>query len=131
MAKVKIPKRVAGVKIPKKVRKKANKAIRMADSPLTRQIAAAALGATAGAKARDGEQDGERPRSRPLVVDADHLAEVVRAAAADGIRRFLEGFEEGLRDAAAALDEAVTPESGDAPVQRRDSNGPSDRGARD
>ena len=91
MAKVKIPKRVAGVKIPKKVRKKANKAIRMADSPLTRQI----------------------------------------AAAADGIRRFLEGFEEGLRDAAAAVDEAAAPESGAPPVRRRGSSGPSDHGARD
>ena len=39
MAKVKIPKRVAGMKIPKKVRRKANKAVRMAESPVVREFA--------------------------------------------------------------------------------------------
>ena len=60
MPKVKIPKRVGGVKIPKKVRKRANKALEMAESPAMRDLGTAAL---------------------------------------DGFRRFLEGFEEGLREA--------------------------------
>ncbi|MDQ4087046.1 MAG: hypothetical protein M3177_03380, partial [Pseudomonadota bacterium] len=95
MAKVKIPKRVAGVKIPKKVRKKANKAIKLAESPVVREVAAAALGAAVktGADKVAGGKDG-RPGSAPLRLDGDRLAEAIRTAAADGIRRFLEGFEE-------------------------------------
>ena len=34
MAKVKVPKKVAGVKIPKKVRKTAKKALQLADNPI-------------------------------------------------------------------------------------------------
>ena len=45
MAKVKVPKKVVGVKIPKKVRKRAKKAIKLAESPVVREAAVAALGA--------------------------------------------------------------------------------------
>lgn len=43
MAKLKIPKRVGGVKIPKKLRRKAKKALRIVESPELRDAAAAAL----------------------------------------------------------------------------------------
>ena len=43
MAKAKIPKRVAGVKVPKKVRKQAKKALKLADSPGVRDLAVAGL----------------------------------------------------------------------------------------
>lgn len=46
-AKTKIPKRVAGVKVPKKLRKKANRALELADNPVVREAAAAALAAGA------------------------------------------------------------------------------------
>ena len=108
MTKVKIPKRVAGVKIPKKTRRKANKALKMADSPVVRGFAAAALGAAAKAKAKASKPsiriDGE-------TIDGDKLAEAIRSAALDGIRRFLEGFEEGLRNAAADNDDGREPDS--------------------
>ena len=42
---VKIPKKIAGVKIPKKARKTANKAIKMGAGPVVRELAAAAIGA--------------------------------------------------------------------------------------
>jgi hypothetical protein len=109
MAKVKIPKRVAGVKIPKKLRKKANKALKLAESPVVREVAAAALGAGAKSRADRGREPHEGTQVRgpapPLAVEAERVAEAIRAAAADGIRRFLEGFEEGLRKVADELDE--------------------------
>lgn len=100
MAKVKIPKRVAGVKVPKKVRKKAKKAIRAAESPVVREFAAAALGAVADARASRAVRafGNGRELGRPLRVDADQLAETIRSAALGGIRRFLEGFDEGMRE---------------------------------
>ena len=100
MAKVKIPKRVAGMKVPKKVRRKAKKAIRAAESPVVREFAAAAIGAVADARASRGSRafGHGRELGRPLRVDADQLADTIRSAALDGIRRFLEGFDEGMRE---------------------------------
>lgn len=106
MAKVKIPKRIGGVKIPKQVRKKARKAVKMAESPVVREFAAAALGAAAQAKANKAtarlEGNGRsRSEDHEVRIDADRLAETIRSAALDGLRRFLDGFEEGLRTATA------------------------------
>ena len=106
---VKIPKKIAGVKIPKKARKTANKAIKMGANPVVRELAAAAIGA-AGARAagdrgdrKDEGREEQREESRSgyraeIHVDGARVAEAFRAAAIDGLRRFLEGFEEGLRD---------------------------------
>ena len=92
---VKIPKKIAGVKLPKKVRKKAKKAIKAGAGPVVREIAAAALGAAA----RQGEC---RPRRQPASRStAARIGEAFRSAAIDGLRRFLEGLEEGLREAGA------------------------------
>ncbi|GAA4825282.1 hypothetical protein GCM10023232_24010 [Sphingosinicella ginsenosidimutans] len=105
MAKVKIPKKIAGVKIPKKARKKAKKAIEAADNPFVRGLAAAALtGATRAA----------RPEPRPefsarLDIDGEAIVGAVRDAAREGLRAFLEGLEQGLREGRA-------DESGDAPT---------------
>ena len=109
MAKVKIPKRVGGMKIPKKVRKKANKAIEMADSPAIRELAAAALGAAAStrraSKSERDEAAGERVSAATTIqIDANKFGEAFRSAALDGFRRFLEGFEEGLRDSGVTID---------------------------
>ena len=121
MAKVKIPKRVGGVKIPKKVRKQAKKAIKVAESPVVRQFAAAALGAVAQKKVDDAEagpgprHGRHRARGVSVTVDGDRLAQTIRTAAIDGLRRFLEGFEEGLRNAAEA-EEDDRPKGGPRPA---------------
>ena len=49
MTKVKIPKRVGGVKVPKKVRKQAKKALKLVDSPAVRDLALAGLAIAAEA----------------------------------------------------------------------------------
>jgi hypothetical protein len=101
MAKVKIPKRVAGMKVPKKVRRKAKKAIKAAESPVVREFAAAAIGAVAEARASRVAAravGNGRALGRTVRIDGEQLVETVRSAALDGIRRFLEGFDEGMRD---------------------------------
>lgn len=96
MAKVKIPKKIAGVKIPKKARRKAKQALDMADNPFMRGLASAALASAA--------QAGVNRRTKPERIDiqGDSLAEAVRDAARAGLRAFMEGLEEGLREKAPA-----------------------------
>ena len=93
MTKVKIPKRVAGVKVPKKVRKQAKKALKLTASPAVRDLALSGLTLAAQSlvdrRSRNGAaQAGERQ-------DGLDLGAVIHAAVAEGARRFLEGFEEG------------------------------------
>jgi hypothetical protein len=94
MTKVKIPKRIGAVKIPKKLRKKANKVLKAASGDALGAIAGAALsGAT-------------RPRTsasctREIQVDCAEIETVidtVRSAALSGLHAFLEGLEQGLRE---------------------------------
>jgi hypothetical protein len=105
MAKVKIPKRIAGVKVPKKVRKQAKKALKLTASPAVRDLALAGLTLAAEGIAANAA----RPRARTgpgagAKLDGLDLGAVVHAAVSEGARRFLEGFEEG---AAAAAPKAV------------------------
>jgi hypothetical protein len=119
---VKIPKKIAGVKLPKKARKTANRAIKMGASPMVREFAAAAIGA-AGAKTAGDRKDPDHGLrhirgSAHIQIDAGKVGEAFRAAAIDGLRRFLEGFEEGLRninESAAAGDDQPKPASAARP----------------
>ena len=113
MAKVKVPKKVAGVKIPKKVRRKANRALKIAESPVAREVAVAALGAAGVGKAAR-EATGGRPLRD---LDVETVIEAAREAAMNGLRAFLEGLEEGLRKAAEATESGEGP-STDAPKRR-------------
>lgn len=91
MAKVKIPRKVAGVKIPKKVRRRAKKAVKMAESPVVREFAAAALGAAA----RSNEVRAAVRATRAAAREARAAARGARAEA-----------KAALLEADAALDEA-------------------------
>lgn len=103
---VRIPKRVGAVKLPKKIRKKAKKAIKRASSPFVRDFASAAMAAAGRARRSDrvagDEQEQEDYRMCTRIdIEGSKVAEAFRTAAIDGLRRFLEGFEEGLRKAQA------------------------------
>ncbi|MGZ8349168.1 MAG: hypothetical protein ACXWU2_03995 [Allosphingosinicella sp.] len=104
MTKVKIPKRVAGVKVPKKVRRQAKKALKATENPVVRKFAAAAIGAATQSgteRVRRWEQADHRSVDRiDVKIDGERIVETIRSAALEGINRFLEGFEEGLRKAA-------------------------------
>jgi len=111
---IKIPKRVGAVKLPKKLRRKAKKAIKAASSPLVRDFATATM-AAAGRARRGGRN--ERPReSGPRYIggeahiDGNKVVEAIRTAAIDGFRRFLEGVEQGLRDVEAGAEAKDDPQ---------------------
>ncbi len=100
MSKVKIPKRVAGVKVPKKVRRQAKKALKLTASPMVRDLALAGLTLAAQAmvdraeRARTGNGAAGPGAAAGRKPDGLDLGLVIHAAVAEGARRFLEGFEE-------------------------------------
>lgn len=114
MSKVKIPKRVGGVKVPKKVRKQAKKALKLTESSAVRDLALAGLTLAAEAMLDRGRAGAAAAASatRKAGLDGLDLGEVVHAAVAEGARRFLQGFEE----AAAA---AAPPEAPAKPARKR------------
>ena len=103
MAKTKVPKRIGGVKVPKKVRKQAKKAIKLVESPV-REFAISGLTAAAEALAQRTASElraaGQTQRRASLA--ALDLGDMLREAAIEGARRFLEGFEEATQRASAA-----------------------------
>lgn len=94
--KTKVPKRVGGAKIPKQVRKQAKKALKLVEAPMVREFAIAGLTAAAEAlvqrTATELRAAGERQRKATL--DTLDLGDMLRQAAIEGARRFVEGFEE-------------------------------------
>jgi len=55
-SKTKLPKHIAGVKLPKKLRRKANKALRALDQPIVRNLAQVALAAASAAAAKHADE---------------------------------------------------------------------------
>ena len=103
MSKVKIPKRVGGVKVPKKVRKQARKALKLTESTAVRDLALAGLTLAAEAMLDRGRATAAAaPGERKAGLNGLDLGEVVHAAVAEGARRFLQGFEQGAAAAAEA-----------------------------
>lgn len=104
MAKTKVPKRVGGVKVPKKVRKQAKKALKLVDAPLVRDFAITGLTAAAEALVQrtSSELRAAGDRQRKATLDALDIGDMLRAAAIEGARRFVEGFEQVRSEAKAA-----------------------------
>jgi hypothetical protein len=92
--KLKVPKRIAGIKVPKKIRKPVNKALAIAENPATRDLAVAALTAAAAALAKKGAEAAARRPQQPGEPGTDpdgagKLTDVVIACALDGARRLI------------------------------------------
>jgi hypothetical protein len=117
---IKIPKRIGGIKIDKKLRRKAKKLLKLADSPAVRIFASAGVSPGRGRADNDDARDetdtapnGNGPRvtfihgGTTTRVNASKFADAVRAAAVDGLTRFLSGLEEGLREASATVEATV------------------------
>ena len=129
-AKLKLPKEVAGVKVPKGLRKQAKKLLEIIDSPAGRELAAAGLTLAAtslAAKASDGKAKSTfRSIAREAVGnnrsgtgDAGDLGAILSAAVAEGARRFLQGFEEGKEGAQDKISK-TPPRRPPSPRPRRD-----------
>lgn len=102
-SKTRVPKRIGGVKVPKKVRKQAKKAIKLVEAPV-RDFAISGLTAAAEALAKRTATElraaGDTQRRTSLA--ALDLGDMLREAAIEGARRFLAGFEEATKAASAA-----------------------------
>ncbi len=107
-AKLKLPKKVAGVKVPKELRRQAKTLVEFIDSPVGRELAAAGLtlaaaklaasSAQGGRRTREADSAGEGEPERDVASDPEEdLGEILRATVAEGARRFLAGFEEGRK----------------------------------
>ena len=133
MAKVRIPKRVGGVEIPKKVRKRAKKVVKMAQGDSFRAFASAAAATAARGQraAREASADAReeaRQFGARISIDAERLGETLRVAAIDGLRRFLEGLEEGLQRTNVTVEAEAAPTT-PKPRKRRKPSGPADAAA--
>ena len=90
--KLKVPKKVAGVKLPKKLRKAGKKALKVAEQPVVGEAVAAALLAAAAAL-REGK--GGRSGAEIAGEEAVKFGEALRAYAIDVARRTLDAWEQG------------------------------------
>ena len=132
-SKLKLPKEVAGVKVPKGLRKQAKTLLEIIDSPAGRELAAAGLTLAATslvAKASDSKAKGAvKTLAREAVArrrtgegDAADLGAVLSAAVAEGARRFLPGSEEGKKAATSqerSEEPSQEPPKAPAPARRR------------
>ena len=130
MAKVKIPKRVAGVKVPKKLRKQAKKLLKASASPMVTDLALAGLSLAAN-RMLDSAATAVKPASaRPdkparRKLHGLDLAALVEAAATEGARRFLAGYQaaapapEPSPAPKPARKPAAKPAARPAPARRR------------
>ena len=95
--KLKIPKKIAGVKVPKELRKAGKQLVKLAEEPRARDIALAAL--AAGLAAR---KDSRKAAKQAALDAGDEVASTpgwitaaLAAAALEGGRRLLETVDEG------------------------------------
>src|SRR5687768_3188583 len=111
---LKLPKEVAGVKVPKGLRKQAKNLLNIIDTPAGRELAATGLTLAATAlvaKNTDSQTKGVAKAVARGVVgkakrtegEAADLGAILSAAVAEGAKRFIEGFEEGKRVKAEKL----------------------------
>ena len=104
--KLKVPKTIAGVKVPKKARKTANKALEMAENPLVRQVAIAALTAAAAALAENKVPAPEGLAPEKTKGGEAKLGDLVAVAAMEGARRLFDKARAAPAQAEASAEPA-------------------------
>lgn len=122
-SKLKVPKKVAGVKVPKKLRKRAKRAIELAENPAVRELALAGIAAAAAAIVEKAQTRKtakppaaprpEQPEAEAIAeshAPASDLADLIQSAALEGARRLLEGAS-----APARKGNGVSPSDDDSP----------------
>ena len=108
--KAKIPKQVAGIKVPKKLRKAGNKAVKLAQDPVVGEVVAAALlsaaaalreGAPAKGDGASGGGDQGVDGAESVKRQANALGDSLKGLALDFARRALEGLGDAEKAKAA------------------------------
>jgi hypothetical protein len=122
--KTKLPKRIGGVKLPKKVRKKANKALGALDQPLMRNLASVAFAAVSAAAAKHGGEaataphqvkakpDKEAPGKSPL---GGQIGEIAAGLAMAAVAKWLTTRKPDVDKAEASSPEREAPMAAKAP----------------
>lgn len=127
MAKTKIPKQVAGVKVPKKIRKKGDKLIAAAEQhPILAELAASALLAAAAALRDGGKRrvikDEAEAFATKVKSDGAELKAAIKAATSDALRQLSEtlaGSAEAIRSEPAPLVKPPKPPKAPKPPKSR------------
>ena len=96
MAKNKLPKRIAGVKIPKKLRKRGGKAYALVNNPLLADLLAVALLAAA-------DRISKQPKVKKAGKTAKHAAADTAEAAGENVIDFASILALAAREGARAL----------------------------
>ena len=97
----KLPKQIGGMKLPKKARKQANKAIAALNQPMVRELAAAALAAASAVASKRAKAAPEaKPSGAP--TGGAQFAEVAAGVAMAALSKWLAGAD-GVAAAAPAL----------------------------
>ena len=108
-SKLKIPKEIAGVKIPKELRKKAKVAIAFAESPMARELLAAGLTAAAAALAKAGDSDRKLAPAAPAADDAAPVKPAKRQRIAAVAKEIAMGVATAYADEAAKKEKNGRP----------------------
>ena len=121
-----IPKHLAGIKVPKKLRKAGNKAIKLAGDPLVSEVVAAALLSAAAALREGGKAKPKGAKSGAAAAagggksasdeggNANFLGDSLKVLAVDFARRTLEGVEDANRARARRRADSPETEGSDA-----------------
>ena len=140
--KIKVPKEVGGVKVPKQLRKAGKQALKLAQQPAVSEVVAGALLAAAAAlRAPPGEKglaaaaaNGAVDAARKTRTDTGLVGKALKAMALDMARRTIDGIEETRKqrktgsggfhpaaDEGAPAKGAPAPEAAPAAAARADS----------
>ena len=94
--KLKIPKKIAGVKVPKELRKAGKQLVKLAEEPRARDIALAALAAGLAARkdSRKAAKEAAVDAGDEVAKTAGWITAALAAAALEGSRRILEALDE-------------------------------------
>ena len=94
--KLKIPKKIAGVKVPKELRKAGKQLVKLAEEPRAREIAFAALAAGLAARknTRSAAKQAAVDAGDEVASTADWVTAALAAAALEGSRRLLETLDD-------------------------------------
>ena len=111
-----IPKQVAGIKVPKKLRKAGNRAVKLAQDPIVSEVVAAAL-LSAAAALREGSSADRKGAAaadggaEEVRRQAGALGDSLKGLALDFARRALEGLADSERAKAEPTPKAKSPGS--------------------
>lgn len=91
----KLPKRIAGVKVPKELRAPGGKLMEVVRNPLVMDLAAAAL-AAAAAGLREGKgKSGDNPATGPHRGGSSELGAIIASKAVESVRKLAAGAANG------------------------------------